>query len=86
MRKNMLSFRNILKPVDLSISVLDRAINSSIADFEEAVHYFTAVYSDADYIITRNVTIPRFQAIGPTFLLKNVGIRLRSYRNRFAGS
>ena len=29
--------------------------SSSIADFEDAVQYFTAAYSDADYIITRNV-------------------------------
>ena len=55
MRKNLRIFRDILKPVDLSVSILDRAIDSSIADFEDAVQYFTAAYSDADYIITRNV-------------------------------
>lgn len=55
MRKNLRIFRDILKPVDLSVSILDRAIDSSIADFEDAVQYFTAAYSDADYIITRNI-------------------------------
>lgn len=55
MRKNLRSFRNVLNPVDLSVSILDRAINSTIADFEDAVQFFTAAYSDADYIITRNV-------------------------------
>lgn len=55
MRKKLRDFRNVLKPLDLSVSILDRAIDSSISDFEDAVQFFTAVYSEADYIITRNV-------------------------------
>lgn len=55
LRKNLRFFRDILTPVDLSLSILDRAIDSTIADFEDAAQYFTAVYSGADYIITRNV-------------------------------
>jgi len=55
MRTKLREFRNILTPVDLSVSLLDKAIASSIADFEDAVQFYTAVYSGADYIITRNV-------------------------------
>ena len=55
MRTKLREFRNILTPVDLSVSLLDKAIASSIADFEDAVQFYTAVYSEADYIITRNV-------------------------------
>ena len=46
--------RNLLPPVDLTTQLLDRAISSTIADFEDAVQFYSAVYSDADCIITRN--------------------------------
>ena len=55
MRSKLRDFRNILTPVDLSVSLLDKAISSTISDFEDAVQFYTAVYSEADYIITRNV-------------------------------
>ncbi|MBP5232685.1 MAG: PIN domain-containing protein [Planctomycetes bacterium] len=54
MRKILRDLRNVLTPVDLSSSILDKAISSSLADFEDAVQFYTAVYSEADYIITRN--------------------------------
>ena len=55
LRTKLRDFRNILTPVDLSVSLLDKAISSRISDFEDAVQFYTAVYSEADYIITRNV-------------------------------
>ena len=55
MRTKLRNFRNILTPVDLSVSLLDKAISSPISDFEDAVQFSTAVYSETDYIITRNV-------------------------------
>jgi predicted nucleic acid-binding protein len=55
MRIKLREFRNVLIPIDLTLSVLDKALSSSISDFEDAVQFYTAVYSDADYIITRNV-------------------------------
>ena len=55
MRTKLSELRNILSPIDLSVSLLDKAISSSISDFEDAVLFYTAVYSEADYIITRNV-------------------------------
>ena len=54
MRTKLQQFRNVLTPVDLSVSLLDKALASSISDFEDAVQFYTAVYSEADYIITRN--------------------------------
>ena len=55
MRTKLRAFRNVLTPVDLTVSLLDKAISSSMTDFEDAVQFYTAVYSEADYIITRNV-------------------------------
>ena len=43
-----------MAPIDLTTSLLDKAIASSIVDFEAAVQFFSAAYSEADYIITRN--------------------------------
>ena len=54
MRTKLRELRNVLTPVDLSVSLLDKAIASPVADFEDAVQFYTAVYSEADYIITRN--------------------------------
>ena len=54
MRTKLQLFRNVLTPVDLSVSLLDKTLASSISDFEDAVQFYTAVYSEADYIITRN--------------------------------
>ena len=54
MRKKLRDFRNILTPADLSVSIIDKAIDSPLSDFEDAVQFYTAVYSESDYIITRN--------------------------------
>ncbi len=55
MRTKLRDLRNILTPIDLSVSLLDKTIASSITDFEDAVQFYTAAYSDADVIITRNI-------------------------------
>ena len=54
MRTKLREFRSVLTPVDLTVSLLDKALVSTISDFEDAVQFYTAVYSEADYIITRN--------------------------------
>ena len=54
LRRQIRDLRNLLPPVDLMTQLLDRAISSTITDFEDAVQFYSAVYSDADYIITRN--------------------------------
>ena len=55
MRDKLQALRNILRPVELSVSNLDKAIASSIPDFEDAIQFYTAISCEADYIITRNV-------------------------------
>ncbi len=54
MLQQLRNFRNILSPVDLSVSIIDKAIDSQRSDFEDAVQFYTATYNEADYIITRN--------------------------------
>ena len=54
LRRQIRDLRNLLPPVDLTTQLLDRAISSTIADFEDAVQFYSAVYCDADCIITRN--------------------------------
>ena len=54
LRHQIRDLRNTLPPVDLTASLLDKAISSTIADFEDAVQFYSAVYTDADFIITRN--------------------------------
>ena len=49
------TMRTKLRAFDLTVSLLDKAISSTMTDFEDAVQFYTAVYSEADYIITRNV-------------------------------
>ena len=54
LRHQIRDLRNTLPPVDLTASLLDKAISSTIVDFEDAVQFYSAVYTDADFIITRN--------------------------------
>lgn len=54
MKLHFRALRNICSPVDLTASVINKAIDSDIADFEDAVQFYSAVYCNADYIITRN--------------------------------
>lgn len=55
MRHKLRQFRNIVHPIDITGSIIDKAIDSPISDFEDAVQFYSAIYSDCDYIITRNV-------------------------------
>ena len=54
LRRQIRDLRNLIHPVDLTTQLLDRAVSSAIVDFEDAVQYYSAVYCDADCIITRN--------------------------------
>ena len=54
LRRQIRDLRNLVSPVDLTTQLLDRAVSSAIVDFEDAVQYYSAVYCDADCIITRN--------------------------------
>ncbi|MDD3695842.1 MAG: PIN domain-containing protein [Lentisphaeria bacterium] len=55
LRQSLRDLRNILRPIELSVPIIDKAIDSPMNDFEDAVQFYTAVYSQADYIITRNL-------------------------------
>jgi len=46
--------RDVFNMVALDEQVINQAIDSDFADFEDAIQYFSAVRCDADSIITRN--------------------------------
>ena len=47
--------RNICKIVPLDGRIIGEAADSDIADFEDAIQFFSAIHCDADYLVTRNV-------------------------------
>ncbi len=47
--------RLIIHVIDSSEKVMDQALNSEFADFEDAVQYYTAVNADIPVILTRNL-------------------------------
>ena len=47
--------REIIDVLPTDKDVLDAAIGSSFTDFEDAMQYYTAVYGNADVVISRNV-------------------------------
>ncbi len=47
-------FRIISEICIIDESIVDKALNSSFTDFEDALQYFSAVESGCDVIITRN--------------------------------
>ncbi|MCR5699176.1 MAG: PIN domain-containing protein [Treponemataceae bacterium] len=54
--KNALrKLRILLHVVDSSESVVDKALNSEFADFEDAIQYYTALEHGISVILTRNL-------------------------------
>ncbi len=47
--------RILLRVIDSSESVIDKALNSSFTDFEDAIQYYTALEKDIHVILTRNL-------------------------------
>ena len=47
--------RDVFTPVDLTSQILSQAIDSGMADFEDAIQFYSAAHAQAGYIITRNV-------------------------------
>lgn len=45
---------NLFQIAEVNELVLESSINSEFKDFEDAVQYFSAVYSDVDALVTRN--------------------------------
>jgi len=74
--KNTLrKLRILLHVVDSSESVIDKALNSSFTDFEDAIQYYTAVENDISLILTRNLKDYRNASVlvqtPETFLVAN---------------
>ncbi|MBB1193813.1 PIN domain nuclease [Flavobacterium sp. SOK18b] len=47
-------FKIICEVCEVNEETIDKALNSSFKDFEDGVHYFTALQSNCSMIITRN--------------------------------
>ena len=47
-------FKIICEVCEVNEETIDKALNSSFKDFEDALHYFTALQSNCSVIITRN--------------------------------
>jgi len=46
--------RNVFTAVPLNTQVLSQAIDAGFSDFEDAIQFHSAVYADADCLITRD--------------------------------
>lgn len=53
-RKAMVIIRDLFTTVPLDEKIINMAIDSDFADFEDAIQYFSAARCDVDCIITRN--------------------------------
>jgi len=47
-------FKIICEICKLDEHIVEKGLNSNFTDFEDALHYFSAVDSDCEIIITRN--------------------------------
>ncbi len=45
----------LVKVISFDLKVLDMSLNSDFKDFEDAIQYYSAIESDIDIIITRNL-------------------------------
>ena len=52
--KRLIDLRDIVRVVALDQQIINQAIDSEFADFEDAIQYFSALHAHADCIITRN--------------------------------
>ena len=54
-KKHLRKLRILLHIIDSSESVIDKALNSDFADFEDAIQYYTALENKITLILTRNL-------------------------------
>lgn len=54
-RSALRKLRILLKIIDSSESIIDKALNSSFTDFEDAIQYYTALENGIRIILTRNL-------------------------------
>ncbi|MFO8008582.1 MAG: PIN domain-containing protein [Candidatus Brocadiia bacterium] len=63
-RRGLVLVRDAFAPVACDERILDQAIDSDMADFEDAVRYSSALHAGADRILSRNVgDFPRRPAV-----------------------
>jgi predicted nucleic acid-binding protein len=55
-RARITGLRSIVTVLPTDVMVVDQAIASRFADFEDAVQYYTALGSDMDVLVTRNTS------------------------------
>ncbi|MDP5228946.1 MAG: PIN domain-containing protein [Cellulophaga sp.] len=53
-KEKLRKFKILCKICSLDETTIEKGLNSSIEDFEDALQYFSATESDCDIIITRN--------------------------------
>jgi predicted nucleic acid-binding protein len=53
-RTTLVLLRNAFTPVGCDARTMNLAIDSKIADFEDAVQYYSAVHANADCLLSRN--------------------------------
>ena len=54
-RRTLVLLRDVFTSVAPDQRILNQAIDSEIADFEDAIQFYSAVHAGADYFLTRNV-------------------------------
>ena len=65
-------FRPVFTIVPIGESAVDKALALKADDFEDALQYFSAVLSKADYLLTRNIkdyTFATMQVLSPSDFL-----------------
>ncbi len=63
-RDALLALREVFAPAGCDATVINRAIDSELGDFEDAVQYFTAIRAEVDCLLTRDPDdFPRRPAI-----------------------
>lgn len=46
--------RGVFRPIDLTVQVLNQAIDAGFPDFEDGIQYFSALQAGTEVLITRN--------------------------------
>ena len=55
-RRSLVLLRDVFTSVAPDQRILNQAIDSDIADSEDAIQFYSAVHAGADYLLTRNVS------------------------------
>ena len=70
------ALRDVFQPVDLTAQILNQAMDAGLADFEDAIQYFSALHVAAEVLVTRNPD--DFPRVGPAVLTSTEFLTTRS--------